>query len=147
MDSAWLDGYSAAWALHPLAGSPEGGGALEQLLTFMSPSVHYEDVPSGMVYVGHDGVKEMSKGAHEWAPDLAFKVVSRQTDGSMYAFESEATGTNTSAVGSMPATERPFLIRIVSIGTLSSDGLVQEHRDYWDVAGFLTQIGVMPTPA
>jgi hypothetical protein len=147
MDSAWLDDYIAAWKLHPLAGSPEGHGALKQLLTFLTPSIRYEDVPTGNVYVGHDGITKMSNETHKWAPDLTFKVVTRQTDGSLYAFESEATGTNTSAVGSMPATGRPFMIRLVSVGTVSSGGLVGEHRDYWDLAGFLKQIGAMTTPS
>jgi hypothetical protein len=133
--------------LHPLAGSPEGAGALAQLLNLMSPGIRYEDVPTGMVFVGHDGVREMSEAAYQWSSDMAFKVLTRQTDGSLYAFEVETTGTNTGAVGSMPATGRPYLLRAVSVGSLSPDGLVHEHRDYWDLGGFLTQIGAMAPPS
>jgi hypothetical protein len=147
MDSVWLDDYIAAWTLHPVAGSPEGRGALEQLLRFMSPSVRYEDVPSGNVFVGHDGIRDMSKRTHEWASDLTFKAVTRQTNGSLYAFEAECTGINTGAMGSVPASGRPFVLRMVSVGSVSTYGLVQEHRDYWDLAGFLNQIGAMPAPS
>jgi hypothetical protein len=113
----------------------------------MSPGVRYEDVPTGMVFVGHDGVKEMSEGAYQWSSDMAFKVVTRQTNGLLYAFEVETTGTNTGAMGSTPATGRPFALRGVSVGTVSGDGLVEEHRDYWDLGGFLIQIGIIAPPA
>lgn len=31
-------------------------------------------------------------------------------------------------------------------GTLSGDGLVTSHRDYWDMASLLAQLGVMAAP-
>ena len=31
-------------------------------------------------------------------------------------------------------------------GTLSDDGLVTSHRDYWDMASLLAQLGVMAAP-
>jgi hypothetical protein len=144
MDSSWLDHYTSASVLHPLAGSAEGASALAQLLDFMSESVRYEDVPSGNLGVGHEGIKEMSEATHQWSSDLAFKVLTRQTNGSLYAFEFETTGTNTGALGSTPATGRPFVLRGVSVGTVSSDGHVVEHRDYWDLSSFLSQIGALP---
>ena len=143
MDSRWLDDYISAWLLHPQAGSAEGAAVLAQLLRFMSPTVRYEDVPSGTVFVGHEGVKEMSEAAHQWSSDLAFKVLTRQINGSLYAFETETSGTNTGTTGPMPATRRPFVLRGVSVGTVSADGLVEEHRDYWDLGSFLVQMGVL----
>jgi hypothetical protein len=143
MDSRWLDDYISAWLLHPLAGSTQGAGALAQLLSFMSQTVRYEDVPSGTVFVGHQGIKEMSEAAHQWSSDLAFKVLTRQMNGSLYAFETETTGTNTGNTGPMPATRRPFVLRGVSVGTVSADGLVEAHRDYWDLGSFLAQMGVL----
>jgi len=147
VDTARLDDYISAWLLHPLAGSPDGEQALADLLGFMSPSVRYEDVPSAMVFNGHKGVKEMSEMAHHWSSDLAFKVPTRQTDGSLYAFEVETTGTNTTALGPIPASGRRFVLRGVSLGAFSADGVVEEHRDYWDMGSFLTQIGVLPAPS
>jgi hypothetical protein len=144
MDAAGLSRYLEAWALHPLAGTADGEIALEHLNQFMSPSVRYEDVPSDMVFTGHDGIAQMCTLAQEWSSDLAFDVLTQQTNGSMYAFEVEVTGTNTGAMGPLPATERPFMLRSVSVGRLSDDGLVEEQRDYWDLGSFLRQIGVIP---
>ncbi|HVM63859.1 MAG TPA: ester cyclase [Acidimicrobiales bacterium] len=144
MDAAWLDDYISAWVLHPRAGSPGGADALTDLLKFMSPNVEYKDVPTGLVWVGHDGVKEMSTGAHQWSADLSFTVHTRQTNGSLFALECEVAGTNTGDFGAVRATGRRFALWGVSVGTVSREGLVQEHRDYWDMPGFMAQIGATP---
>ena len=146
MSSEWLDSYIEAWAEHPAAGSADGGDALHRLMAFMSADVRYEDVPSNAVFEGHAGVAEMCAAAFQMSSDFGFEVVSRQTDGGLYAFESIGTGTNTGAVGPIPATGRPFALRGISVGTVSPDGLVERHSDYWDMAGFLVQLGVLPGP-
>jgi len=145
MGTSWLDDFVTAWILHPHAGSAEGARSLSDLLAFMSPTVRYEDVPTKQVLLGHAGVEDMCKRAYEWSADLEFRVLTSQSNGSMYAFEHEGSGTNTTALGSLPATGRHFVIRGVSVGTISAGGLVEEHRDYWDLASFLEQIGALPT--
>ena len=145
--SDWLDRYIDAWLAHPAAGAPDGGRALDRLLAFMSPDVRYEDVPSSVVFEGHDGVATMCAGAFQMSSDLTFRVTSAQIDGRNFAFENVSTGTNTGAVGPIPATGRPLTIRGVAVGVVSGDGLVEHHRDYWDMAGLLAQLGVLPGPA
>jgi steroid delta-isomerase-like uncharacterized protein len=147
MNSEWLDRYIDAWSEHPAAGSPEGGEALQRLLGFMSEDVHYEDVPSHSVFEGHDGIAAMCAGAFQMSSDLTFEIVNRQTDGRLYAFENVSTGTNTGAVGPIPATGRPIALRGIAVGSISPDGLVESHRDYWDMAGLLVQLGVLPAPS
>jgi hypothetical protein len=146
VDADRLDDYIAAWLLHPLAGTVDGATALADLVSFMTPAVRYEDVPSGMVFVGHEGIKEMGAAAHAWSSDITFKVVSRQTNGRLYAFETETIGTHTGSAGALPATGRRFVLRGVSVGRVSGDGLVEEQRDYWDLGSFLVQVGVLPSP-
>ncbi len=146
MDAEWLDGYIDAWVEHPGAGGPDGAKALERLLGFMSEGVRYEDVPSSVVFDGHAGVAAMCAAAFEMSSDLTCEIVSRQTNGRGYAFETVGTGTNTGAVGPIPATGRPMAFRGISVGSISSDGLVESHRDYWDMAGLLVQLGVLPGP-
>ena len=144
MSSDWLDRYIDAWLEHPVAGSPDGGASLDRLLGFMSEDVRYEDVPSNAVFEGHNGVTAMCSSAFLMSSDFTFEIVSRQTDGRHYAFENVGTGTNTGAVGPIPATGRPFVLRGISVGSVSPNGLVENHRDYWDMAGFLVQLGVLP---
>ncbi len=66
--------------------------------------------------------------------------------GGRYALEWEMVGTNTGEAGGLPATNKPFRIRGVSIGHLASDGTIQENRDYWNMTDYLMQVGLMPTP-
>jgi predicted ester cyclase len=130
MDSEWLDRYIEAWLLHPFAAGPEGGPAMERLLSFMSDDVRYEDVMSNTVWTGHDGIAEMCQGAFQLSADLHFEIVSRQTDGHSFAFENIGRGTSTGAIGPLPATGRPIVLRSIAVGSVSAEGLVESHRDY-----------------
>jgi len=141
VDDKWLNEYIDAWILHPLAGTPEGARALKAFIDFLSPDVRYEDVPTNAVFTGHEGIKDMCRAAYAWAPDLDHTILTRQTNGSMYAFETEWTGTNSKAMGGLPATGRRFEIRGISVGHVSNDDLVDEHRDYWDLSSFIRQVG------
>jgi steroid delta-isomerase-like uncharacterized protein len=146
MDSSWFDRYVDAWLLHPWAGTREGEGELKALFDCFSPTVRYEDVPTASVFEGHDGIEQMCKLAHEWSSDLEAKVLTRQTTGKLFAFETETSGTNTAAMGGLPATGRRFVLRGVSVGSVDGQGLVAEQRDYWDLGSFLVQVGVLPAP-
>ena len=144
MGTERLDHYIEAWLLHPQAGAQDGQKELEQLLACMSFDVCYEDVPTGMVFDGHEGVADMAAAAHAWSTDLSVRVTSRLTDGTRFCFESENAGTNTGDMGALRATGKRFAFRGVSVGRFGSDGLVTEQRDYWDLMTFLGQIGAVP---
>jgi hypothetical protein len=143
MDNSWLDPYVDAWALHAIAGKPDGIRELEALLDRVSTDVRYEDVPTAAIFNGHAGITEMCETAHQWSTDRQVRVLTRQTDGLLFALETEVSGTNTMALGGLPATGRTFVLRGVSVGRPSADRLVCEHRDYWDLGSFLMQVGAL----
>ena len=141
----WIDEYFAAWARHAQASDPATGAAdRERLLAFMDAAVRYEDVPTAQVFVGHEGVVEMGAQALRMAKDMHFTCISAQESADQFAFETEARGTNTGAVGPFPATNKPFVLRAVSVGRRTPQGKVISHKDYWDLAGYLAQIGLKP---
>jgi len=142
MDPSWLDRYIDAWCHHPQAGGHGGEDALAGLLAFMSKDVRYEDVPTGAVFVGHEGIRQMGAGALEMSSDMSFEVVERVSGQRSYAFETICRGTNTGAIGPLPGTGGRFTFRGVSIGECSDAVLVIAQRDYWDLAGLLGQLGV-----
>jgi hypothetical protein len=142
LSSPWLDRYAEAWRLHPQAGGEGGENALTALLAFMSDDVRYEDVPTGAVFVGHDGVRQMGAGALAMSADMRFDIGLRVAGDGSYAFETVCRGTNTGAIGPLPGTGTPFVFRGISIGEVSETGLVTSHRDYWDLAGLLGQLEV-----
>jgi steroid delta-isomerase-like uncharacterized protein len=145
MKSDWLDRYFAAWARLAQAADPRSGTQeMARFLSFMADDVRYEDVPSGAVFIGHDGVRAMAAAAYAFSADLDIECVSAQMSGDQFAFECEAHGTNTGALGPIPASGKRFTLRSAAIGRISADGKVVLHKDYWDMAGFLAQIGLMP---
>ena len=141
----WIEEYFAAWARHAQASDPISGIADRvRMLTFMDPDIRYEDVPTGQIFTGHDGVIAMGAQALLMANDIRFTCISAQQSGDQFAFETETRGTNTGAVGVFPATGKPFVLRGVSVGKRTPQGTVLLHKDYWDLAGYLRQIGLMP---
>jgi steroid delta-isomerase-like uncharacterized protein len=142
VSSSWLDRYIDAWLHHPEAGGEEGDTALMALLAFMSDDVRYEDVPTGAVFIGHDGIREMGAGALQMAADMSFDIGQRVSGDGSYAFEAICRGTNTGAIGPLPGNGTPFSFRGISVGEVSGAGLVTSQRDYWDLAGLLGQLGV-----
>ena len=130
MTPSWLDRYIDAWLHHPQAGGEMGGEALATLLGFMSDDVRYEDVPTGAVFIGHNGIREMGAGALLMSSDMSFEVVQRVAGDGSYAFESICRGTNTGAIGPLPGNGAPFLFKGVSVGEVSEAGLVTSQRDY-----------------
>jgi ketosteroid isomerase-like protein len=139
MDAEWLDRYIAAWVRHARAG---GGDyqALAQLLGFMRPDVVYEDVPTGAVYVGHEGVAAMCAQAHSLSTDMVFEPQGAALGDGFFGFETVTRGTSTGAIGTAAPSGRAFTIRAASVGRLA-DSLVTEHRDYWDLSALLAQLG------
>ena len=63
-----------------------------------------------------------------------------------YALEWVMQGTHDRASAQIPATGKPFAIRGVSVGELR-DGKIARNTDYWSLAEFLMQVGLMPAPA
>jgi hypothetical protein len=142
MGNSWLDRYIEAWLDHPQAGGDGGEKALANLLAFMSEDVRYEDVPTGAVFTGHAGIRQMGAGALLMASDISFEISHRVAGQGSYAFETACRGTNTGAIGPLPGQGGPFAFRGVSIGEVSDAGLVTSQRDFWDLAGLLGQLGV-----
>jgi hypothetical protein len=141
MDPSWLNRYIEAWLVHPQAGGEGGAAALQALLGFMSDDVRYEDVPTGAVFVGHDGIRQMGAGALAMSHDMSFDISQRVAGQGSYAFETVCQGTNTGAIGPLPGTGGSFRFRGISIGEVTEAGLVTSQRDYWDLAGLLGQLG------
>lgn len=144
MSSSWIDRYASSWARHA---DVEDAAAIDEYLGFLDPDIRYEDVPSGAVYTGLAGVREMGSHARLMSADLQITILSVASDGATFAIEAAARGTNTGAIGPIPATGRRFVNRTVAFGEVSAAGLVTGHRDYWDLATFLGQVGVSPAPS
>jgi steroid delta-isomerase-like uncharacterized protein len=134
----WIRAYNDAWSSH----DPES------VIRFMDDDVVYTDVALGERLEGRPAVRDYVAGLEtnfssdyrmEWGQSVA-------TD---EAFATEWTMSGTHDHGDeargLPATGQRFRVPGVSIGR-RREGKVLEERSYWNVADFLTQVGLMPTP-
>jgi steroid delta-isomerase-like uncharacterized protein len=132
----WIADYTRAWSDHDADG----------VTAFMADNVSYTDFALGQTFQGHDGVKGFVDGmAEHLSSDYTFTPGWAVETPGGYSFEWILAGTNdlpNPATG-MPATGKAFAIRGVSIG-VREDGLMLQNHDYWNLAGFLMQVGLMP---
>jgi ketosteroid isomerase-like protein len=87
-------------------------------------------------------------GMLDASEDLRFDIVSAIETETHVVLEVIARGTHTGPLGQgddhLPATGRPFLVRIAQV-TEYEDGQVRRWRSYWDRLTLLTQLGAAPS--
>lgn len=132
----WSDRYFEAWNSHDA----------RRVAEFMTDDATYEDLALGVTHAGHENIRAFVAEAHDFSSDYRFDPVSAQQSGDQYCLEWEMHGTNTGAGGGLPATNKPFRVRGVSVGQLES-GKIKSNKDYWNMADYLVQVGLMPMPA
>jgi len=133
---SWWEPYLDAWNAHD-------GAAVA---AFMAEDGSYEDVALGKVHTGREDIAGWIDGmAGEFSSDYRFEPVSWVENGSSYAAEWVLVGTHDGSSPMLPATGRSYSIRGVSVGE-TENGRIKRNTDYWDMAGFLVQIGILPAP-
>jgi steroid delta-isomerase-like uncharacterized protein len=111
----------------------------------MADDAVYVDVPWGRVLTPATIAEHVSLG-HQNSSDLSVKLASTQRDGNSYAFEWEMVGTNDGPIAQgLPPSGRSWTIRGASVGSTEGDKL-KVHRDYWDLFGWLAQLGLSLPP-
>jgi steroid delta-isomerase-like uncharacterized protein len=134
---AWLDAYNDAWNSH----DPE------RVVACMTDDAVFDDRALGERSEGKDAIRAMVADMHEhMSSDFRIEngemvVVTDDT----WAAEWTLSGTNDRAdeARGLPDTGRTFRVQGLSIGRLR-DGKVVEDRIYWNLAEYLTQLGLMP---
>ena len=103
--------------------------------------------PLGAVPVP-DGVREMLQGYISAFPDNRYDIKNVLEVGDQVVMEGDWVGTHTGPLPlpggqSLPATGRPVRAPFVTIFRIR-EGRIFSHRSYWDLAGFLAQLGLGP---
>lgn len=113
----------------------------------MTDGVTYEDVPLGETNHGRADVREFwARLVPEWSSDVQMVLLRHFETDTDYAVEWIFKGTHDGTAGQLPATGKPFAVHGLSIGRLEN-GLIKENKDFWNMAEFLGQVGLMPAPA
>ena len=134
--AGWMQDYLDAWNSH------DG----PKVVAFMADDATYEDVALGQLHEGHAAIEAFVNEAEQFSNDYRFTSVSEHASGDRYVFEWEMIGTNTGEAGGLPATNKPYRIRGVSVGWLDGSGKIKTNRDYWNMADYLVQVGIFSPP-
>ena len=127
-----LEDLAAAWSVHDI----------DKLLSLCADDCVYEDVTMGAVNRGKAELKQFARAVFGAFPDFKMDLTSGFLAGNWAGAEWTMSGTHKGDLPGLPATGKTFSIRGASICELH-DGKIKRNSDYWDMATFLKQIGLM----
>lgn len=96
------------------------------------------------------GARAIAKDVGDWFgsfPDIEAHLTRTIVNGTDYAVEWSMNGTHKGPLvtpeGHLPATDRPIRLVVVTIGRTGPDGRIIEERRAYDLAGVMSQLGLM----
>jgi steroid delta-isomerase-like uncharacterized protein len=113
----------------------------DRFLSLFTDDCVYEDVALGVVNRGKQELRTFIAGIFSAFPDFHIDLKSQFVTGHWAAMEWVMSGTHEGDLPGMPATHKRFMVR-ASVAELSGTG-IRRISDYWDLATFLKQTGLM----
>ncbi len=138
VNAGWVQQYIDAW------NSRDGANVVQ----FVTDDVVFIDNALGERFEGPDAVRQfVDDTSVSLSTDFGFTTGQVLINEDSYAFEWTMTGTNDrpDEKRGVPSTGKRFEVPGVSIGRLR-DGKIVENHDYWNLATYLSQVGLMPEP-
>jgi steroid delta-isomerase-like uncharacterized protein len=124
--------WAAAWSDHDVA----------RVVSLVTDDCVYEDVTLGVINRGKEQLLAFGRGFLAGVPDLKIELTEHFATRDRAGMEWTMSGTHTGDLPGMPATGRAFSLRGSTICELR-DGRIQRNSDYWDMATFMKQLGVV----
>jgi ketosteroid isomerase-like protein len=120
---------------------------LDRLESLHADEYELVDEATGEVFRGPAGARRNNEGWLHAFPDLRWEPTNSIARGDWACVEVIGRGTHSGSLqtegGEAPPTGRSFEIAVVTIARAENGRLV-EGRDYYDRAGFLVRLGVLP---
>jgi steroid delta-isomerase-like uncharacterized protein len=129
-----IQDWAAQWSAHNM----------ERLLPLFTEDVVYEDVTMGVVNRGAAELRAFGEGFFSGFPDVTFELRSSFANGTSGGAEWVMRGTHKGDLPGMRATGKRVEVRGASIFEFVGDR-IRRCSDYWDMATFLKQLGLMPS--
>jgi steroid delta-isomerase-like uncharacterized protein len=127
------DDLVAAWSSH----DPE------RVVSLFADDCVFEDVTFGVVLRGKKDLRAFAQGVFAGIPDFKIEITSRFMAGNAGGIEWTMSGTHKGDFPGMPATGKRFTCRGVTILEFQGDK-IRRDSDYWDAAGVMRQVGLLP---
>jgi steroid delta-isomerase-like uncharacterized protein len=135
MDAAVFDRYRDAWNTHDV----------DAVLEFFTDDGVYEDVTVARVNRGKAEIRAFVEETFAVFPDFQVEDGPVIIDPSgRYGVEWTMSGTHEGDTA-IPATHKRFSLRGASGGEFEGDK-IKRNSDYWNMAEFLVQVGILPPP-
>jgi steroid delta-isomerase-like uncharacterized protein len=113
----------------------------DRFLSLFIDDCVYEDLALGVVNRGKQELRTFIAGIFSAFPDFHIDLKSQFVTGHWAIMEWAMSGTHEGDLPGMPATHKRFMVR-ASVAELSGTG-IRRISDYWDLATFLKQTGLM----
>ena len=124
----------AAWSTHNM----------ERVLALFTEDLLYEDVTMGVTNRSAAELRAFGEGFFSGFPDVTFELRSSFANGTSGSAEWVMRGTHKGDLPGMPATGKHVDVRGASVLEFAGDK-IRRCSDYWDMATFLRQLGLMPS--
>jgi steroid delta-isomerase-like uncharacterized protein/uncharacterized protein (TIGR02118 family) len=131
-----IEQHWAHWSAHDM----------NRLVTLFTEDVVYEDVTMGVVNRGLAQFRAFGEAFFSAFPDVTFEATSSSANGSTGGSEWIMRGTHKGDLPGMPATGKRMEVRGSSIFEFEGEK-IRRCSDYWDMATFLKQLGLMAPAA
>ncbi len=130
-----IEAWAEAWS------SPNG---LEKLFSLFTDDCVYEDLATGTHARGKEELKAFFKTVFRAVPDFKVELTSHFVAGNWAGAEWTWSGTQTGDFPGIPATNKYGSVRGASVFELQGNKF-KRCSDYWDMATYLRQAGLMPS--
>jgi len=132
---AVVESLVKAWSSHDVSGFD----------TLFAADARYQDMAVGFDGRGVGEIRGFFEGTLAAIPNFHVEVSRMLVDGQRVATEWTMSGTQTGALGELPATGNSFSVPGLSI-TLVQNGKIVAHRDYYDEQELLRQLAGESAP-
>ena len=119
-------------------------GDIDGIVACFSEECVFEDLALQATFEGHAALREFAAAAFAALPDFQWTATKIFSDGANVCIESHFSGTQTGDFPGIPATGKAVDIPCLTVEEIR-DGKVRRHRDYWSLATYLQQVGLMPS--
>ena len=148
MTTAAQDTATLVQTLYDLTNNHQSDPAwLDTSLAFFAEECEVIDVPSGMTSRGPEGYKQLILFFEEGFPDSRIEITNLFATEDQAVVEFIGRGTNTGPLhmptGDVPPTGRVVEMRFCDVYRVRN-GKIVSYRSYYDVFGFLQQLGLIP---
>ena len=129
-----LDGYMNAWAEHNIT----------KIDSYYSTDVIWYDLPSDTTTKGKKAVtKAITDAFMAYVPDMFWvKTGDIFVSGNTITYEWTYGGTFNGLWGEKKVKNKKFSIKGISTTTIDKKGKITSQKDYYDLFGFMKQLGV-----